>query len=135
MLPFVIQNKPTSGLASISVLLEAIQINIVALAFSAGSSQTFDQITRSGGNAKQLFARAYLSSPGTVPGTGHQQAEAFWQNISTTVGCSGGSLDCMRAVDYTNLNTAVTDVISLYRYILQPRVDGDIISDTCRFYH
>ncbi|TGO49977.1 hypothetical protein BOTNAR_0410g00010 [Botryotinia narcissicola] len=104
--------------------------NIVALAFSAGSSQTLDQITRYGGNDEQLFARAYLTSPGTVPGAGHQQAEAFWQNVSTTVGCSGGGLDCMRAVNYTTLNTAVTEVISLYSYTLQPRVDGDIISDT-----
>ncbi|TEY71328.1 hypothetical protein BOTCAL_0095g00110 [Botryotinia calthae] len=104
--------------------------NIVALAFSAGSSQTLDQITRYGRNAEQLFARAYLTSPGTVPGAGHRQAEAFWQNVSTTVGCSGGSLDCMRAVSYTTLNTAVNDVISLYSYTLQPRVDGDIISDT-----
>ncbi|KAF7932980.1 uncharacterized protein EAE97_008747 [Botrytis byssoidea] len=104
--------------------------NIVALAFSAGSSQTLDQITRYGGNAEQLFARAYLTSPGTVPGSGHQQAEAFWQNVSATVGCSGGGLDCMRAVNYTTLNTAVTEVISLYSYTLQPRVDGDIISDT-----
>ncbi|KAF7899671.1 hypothetical protein EAF00_004007 [Botryotinia globosa] len=104
--------------------------SIVALTFSAGSSQTLDQITRYGGNAEQLFARAYLTSPGTVPGAGHQQVEAFWQHVSTTVGCSGGGLDCMRAVNYTTLNTAATDVISLYSYTLQPRVNGDIISDT-----
>ncbi|TGO41501.1 hypothetical protein BHYA_0021g00440 [Botrytis hyacinthi] len=33
-----------------------------------------------------LFARAYLTSPGIVPGAGHQQAEAFWQSVSTTIG-------------------------------------------------
>ncbi|TGO89404.1 hypothetical protein BPOR_0111g00140 [Botrytis porri] len=53
------------------------------------SSQTLDQIFRFGGNAEQLFARAYLNLPGKVPGSGHQQVEAFWQNISTTVGCNG----------------------------------------------
>ncbi|THV54583.1 hypothetical protein BGAL_0024g00490 [Botrytis galanthina] len=104
--------------------------NIVSFVFSAGSSQTLDQITRYGDNAERLFALAHLTSPSTVRGAGHQQAEAFWQNVSTTVGCGGGRLDCMRAVNYAILNTAVTDVISIYSYILQPRVDGDIISDT-----
>jgi carboxylesterase type B len=35
--------------------------NIIATSFSAGSSQTLDQITRYAGKAEQLFARAYIN--------------------------------------------------------------------------
>ncbi|KAK6593477.1 esterase [Botrytis cinerea] len=82
------------------------------------------------GRTEQTFARAYLMSPGYVPGAGHQNAEAFYQNVSSSVGCSGGSLECMRSVNFTTLQTAATNMVSNYTYQFQPRVDGDIISDT-----
>ena len=105
---------------------------ITAVGFSAGGSQTLFQLTRFAGHAEQLFDRAYVMSPGFVPGAGHQHAEAFWQNVSSTVGCDGGSLSCMRSVDFDTLNTAATDVEDLYSYQFQPRVDGDIVADTCK---
>ncbi|KAF7909755.1 uncharacterized protein EAF01_003473 [Botrytis porri] len=81
------------------------------------SSQTLDQIFRFGGNAEQLFARAYLNLPGKVPGSGHQQVEAFWQNISTTVGCNGCGLDCMRTVQsITQLSTPPSPMLYLYTH-------------------
>lgn len=36
----------------------------------------------------------------------------------------------MRGVDFDTINTAATTIQSAYNYILQPRVDGDIIADT-----
>ena len=56
----------------------------------------------------------------------------FWQNVSSTVGCDGGSLDCMRQVNFTTLTDAATDVEDEYDYQFQPRVDGDIVADTCK---
>ncbi|CCD43964.1 hypothetical protein ACHAQE_004747 [Botrytis cinerea] len=103
---------------------------IVAVGFSAGASQDLFQITKFAGRTEQTFARAYLMSPGYVPGAGHQNAEAFYQNVSSSVGCSGGSLECMRSVNFTTLQTAATNMVSNYTYQFQPRVDGDIISDT-----
>jgi hypothetical protein len=55
----------------------------------------------------------------------------FWQNVSSTVGCDGGSLDCMRAIDFDTLTTAASDVQTDYTYQFQPRVDGDFVADTC----
>jgi hypothetical protein len=55
----------------------------------------------------------------------------FWQNVSTAVGCDGGHLDCMRSVDFTTLQDAASTVTSDYIYQFQPRVDGDIVADTC----
>ncbi|KAJ8068729.1 hypothetical protein OCU04_002427 [Sclerotinia nivalis] len=103
---------------------------IVAVGFSAGASQDLFQITKFAGRAEQTFARAYIMSPGYVPGAGNQHSEAFWQNVSTAVGCTGGSLTCMRSVDFANLSTAATNMVSEYTYQFQPRVDGDFIADT-----
>ncbi|KAI9647017.1 hypothetical protein NHQ30_005019 [Ciborinia camelliae] len=105
---------------------------IVAVGFSAGASQDLFQITKFAGRAEQPFARAYLMSPGYVPGAGHQNSEnqTFWQNVSTAVGCTGGSLSCMRSVDFKTLSNATTNMVSKYTYQLQPRVDGDFIADT-----
>ncbi|PVH78515.1 esterase [Cadophora sp. DSE1049] len=103
---------------------------ITAMGFSAGASQVLFQTTRFGGHAEQNFAQAYVTSPGFVPGAGHYTAEMFWQNVSTAVGCDGGHIDCMRAVDFTTLQDAASTVTSDYTYQFQPRVDGDIIADT-----
>lgn len=103
---------------------------ITAVGFSAGGSQVLFQMTRFAGHAEQLYNRAYVMSPGFVPGAGHHHAETFWQNVSSTVGCDGGNLDCMRAVDFSTLTTAATDLVSTYDYQFQPRVDGDIVADT-----
>jgi carboxylesterase type B len=103
---------------------------ITAVGFSAGASQVLFQMTRFAGHAEQLFKQAYVMSPGFVPGAGHHQAEMFWQNVSTAVGCEGGKFDCMRAVDFDTLNTASTEIVSKYTYQFQPRVDGDIVADT-----
>jgi hypothetical protein len=69
-------------------------------------------------------------SPGYVPGAGHEHAEAFWQNISSTVGCDGGHVDCMRNVSFTTLQTAASTITSQYTYQNQPRVDGEFVADT-----
>lgn len=37
----------------------------------------------------------------------------------------------MRSVNYTTLMTTGSEVASNYSYQLQPRVDGDIVADTC----
>ncbi|KPM37667.1 hypothetical protein AK830_g8899 [Neonectria ditissima] len=103
---------------------------VTAVGFSAGGSQTLFQFTRFAGHAKQLFNRAYVMSPGYVPGAGHQHAEAFWQNVSSAVGCDGGHLDCMREIDFDTLTSAADNVVDKYDYQFQPRVDGDIIADT-----
>ncbi|KAE8908196.1 hypothetical protein PF005_g28240 [Phytophthora fragariae] len=104
--------------------------DVTAMGFSAGGSQVLFQMTRFGGNAPQLFQKAYVMSPGYVPGAGHHHAEQFWQNVSSAVGCEGGHLDCMRQVDFTNLTDTTTAIVSEYTYQLQPRVDGFIIPDT-----
>ncbi|PYH70843.1 esterase [Aspergillus vadensis CBS 113365] len=98
--------------------------------FSAGASQVMFQLTRFSGRAPQLFKGAYIMSPGYVPGAGHHQAEAYWQNVSTAVGCPGGDITCMRSVNYTTLMTIGSEVASNYSYQLQPRVDGNIVADT-----
>ncbi|WQF78765.1 Putative carboxylesterase, type B, carboxylesterase type B, alpha/Beta hydrolase [Colletotrichum destructivum] len=103
---------------------------ITAVGFSAGASQTLFQMTRFAGHAEQLYHRAYVMSPGFVPGAGHQHAEAFWLNVSSEAGCPGGSLECMRGIDFDTLNTAATTIVDTYDYQFQPRVDGDIIADT-----
>ncbi|KAB8300403.1 hypothetical protein EYC80_000581 [Monilinia laxa] len=104
--------------------------DIVAVAFSAGASADIFQITKFAGRSEQTFARAYLMSPGYIPGAGHQQSEVFWQNVSTAVGCNGGHLTCMRSVNFETLSTATNNLVSNYSYQLQPRVDGDFIADT-----
>ncbi|PMD54800.1 carboxylesterase family protein-like protein [Hyaloscypha bicolor E] len=103
---------------------------ITAVGFSAGGSQTLFQLTRFAGRAEQLFDRAYVMSPGFVPGSGHHHSETFWQNVSSAVGCDGGSLDCMREISFDDLNTAATDQVDSYTYQFQPRVDGDFVADT-----
>ncbi|KAF2706201.1 esterase [Pleomassaria siparia CBS 279.74] len=103
---------------------------ITAVGFSAGASQVLFQMTRFAGHAEQLFAQAYVMSPGFVPGAGHHHADQFWLNVSSAVGCVDGKLDCMRAVDFDTLTTATTDTVSKYTYQFQPRVDGDIAADT-----
>ncbi|KIV87257.1 hypothetical protein PV11_02813 [Exophiala sideris] len=103
---------------------------VTAVGFSAGASNTLFQLTRKAGHAEQLFDRAYVMSPGFVPGAGHHHGEQFWQNVSSAVGCDGGHLDCMRQVNFTALNTAATDAVDNYTYQFQPRVDGDFVADT-----
>lgn len=103
---------------------------ITAMGFSAGGSQTLFEMTRFAGHAEQLYAQAYVMSPGFVPGAGHEHAEAFYQNVSTAVGCAGGDLACLRAVNFTTLQDAATDVTAEYTFQLQPRVDGDFVADT-----
>ncbi|OJD33740.1 carboxylesterase family protein (secreted protein) protein [Diplodia corticola] len=103
---------------------------VTAVGFSAGGSQVLFQMTRFAGHAEQNFNRAYVMSPGFVPGAGHHHAEQFWQNVSSAVGCDGGSVECMRAVDFDTLTTATDDLVDTYDYQMQPRVDGDIIADT-----
>lgn len=103
---------------------------ITAMGFSAGGSQTLFQMTRFAGHAEQLYAQAYVMSPGFVPGAGHEHAEAFYLNVSSVVGCDGGDLACLRSVDFTTLQDAGSTVTSDYTYQLQPRVDGDFVADT-----
>ncbi|KAL3418750.1 carboxylesterase family protein (secreted protein) protein [Phlyctema vagabunda] len=103
---------------------------ITGVGFSAGGSQTLFQTTRFGGHAEQLFDRAYVMSPGFVPGAGHYTSEMFWQNVSSAVGCDGGHLDCVREVDFNTLSTASAEITSNYTYQFQPRVDGDFVADT-----
>ncbi|EGZ24406.1 hypothetical protein PHYSODRAFT_260287 [Phytophthora sojae] len=90
--------------------------DLTAVGFSAGGSQAMFQMTRFGGNAPQLFEKAYIMSPG--------------YNVSSAVGCDGGHLDCLREVDFSTLQDAASDVVSDYTYQYQPRVDGYIIPDT-----
>ncbi|KAG2502502.1 hypothetical protein JM16_009773, partial [Phytophthora kernoviae] len=104
--------------------------DVTAMGFSAGGSQVMFQMTRFGGNAPQLFNKAYIMSPGYVPGAGHHHGEQYWQNVSSAVGCDGGHLDCMRQVDFDTLATAADSIVSTYTYQMQPRVDGFIIPDT-----
>ncbi|KAJ5370659.1 uncharacterized protein N7496_006751 [Penicillium cataractarum] len=104
--------------------------DITAFGFSAGASMPLFQITRYGGHSEQLFNKAYITSPGFVPGAGHHQGEIFWQNVSTAVGCTGGDLTCMRDIAFANLTDAATDVYDTYGYQFQPRVDGDFVADT-----
>lgn len=94
---------------------------ITAMGFSAGGSQTLFEMTRFAGHAEQLYAQAYVMSPGFVPGAGHEHAEAFNQNVSTAVDCDGGDLTCLRTVD---------TIVSNYTFQMQPRVDGDFVADT-----
>ncbi|KAG2789836.1 hypothetical protein JG687_00019688 [Phytophthora cactorum] len=63
--------------------------DVTAVGFSAGGSQVMFQMTRFGGRAPQLFHKAYIMSPGYVPGAGHYHAEQFWQNVSSSLGCDG----------------------------------------------
>ncbi|GMF23035.1 unnamed protein product [Phytophthora lilii] len=104
--------------------------DVTAVGFSAGGSQIAFQMTRFGGNAPQLFQKAYIMSPGYLPSAGHHQPEQFWQNVSTAVGCDGRHLDCMRMVPFAALPNATTRIVSAYSYTLQPRVDGFILPDT-----
>ncbi|KAJ4388880.1 hypothetical protein N0V93_006341 [Gnomoniopsis smithogilvyi] len=103
---------------------------ITAMGFSAGGSQTLFQMTRFAGHAEQLYAQAYVMSPGFVPGAGHEHAEAFYQNVSTAVGCEGGDLTCLRAVDFSTLQDAADTLVTNYTFQMQPRVDGDFVADT-----
>ncbi|KAG2509837.1 hypothetical protein BBO99_00008830 [Phytophthora kernoviae] len=82
--------------------------DVTAAGFSAGGSQVMFQMTRFGGNAPQLFNKAYIMSPD----------------------CDGGHLDCMRQVDFDSLVNASNDIVDTYTYQMQPRVDGFIIPDT-----
>ncbi|KAJ5720187.1 esterase [Penicillium malachiteum] len=103
---------------------------VTASGFSAGGSQVMFQMTRFNGRAEQLFDQAYIMSPGYVPGAGHHQAEAYWQNVSSIVGCDAADMSCMRKVNFTILQDKASDAASTFNYQLQPRVDGDLISDT-----
>ncbi|CAG7949948.1 unnamed protein product [Penicillium salamii] len=98
--------------------------------FTGGSNMPLFMMTRYGGHNSQLFNKAYITSPGFVPGAGHHQGEAFYQNVSTAVGCTGGDLTCMREVSFTNLTDAATEIYDTYGYQFQPRVDGDFVADT-----
>ncbi|KAJ5328403.1 hypothetical protein N7452_008793 [Penicillium brevicompactum] len=104
--------------------------DITAVGFSAGASMHLFMMTRYGGHNEQLYNKAYLASPGFVPGAGHHQGEMFWQNVSRAAGCSGGDLSCMRKVPFANLTEIASDVHDQYGYQFQPRVDGDFMADT-----
>ncbi|KAJ5101922.1 hypothetical protein NUU61_004144 [Penicillium alfredii] len=104
--------------------------DITSFGFSAGASMPLFMITRYGGHNEQLFHKAYITSPGFVPGAGHHHGEMFWQNVSTAVGCKGGDLSCMRHVPFANLSSAANTVYEKYDYQFQPRVDGDFVADT-----
>lgn len=104
--------------------------DITAFGFSAGASMPLFMLTRYGGRNEQLFHKAYITSPGFVPGAGHHQGEMFWQNVSTAVGCQGGDLKCMRKVPFANLTDATNTAHTKYNYQLQPRVDGVFVTDT-----
>ena len=78
--------------------------DITAFGLSTGVSMPLFKITRYGGHNEQFFNKAYITSPGFLPGAGHHQGEMFWQNVSTAVGCSGGDLTCMLSVAFANLN-------------------------------
>ncbi|EGZ09277.1 hypothetical protein PHYSODRAFT_249859 [Phytophthora sojae] len=104
--------------------------DVTAVGFSAGGSQIGLQMTRFSGNAPQLFQKAYIMSPGYLPSAGHHQAEQFWQNVSSAVGCEGGHLACMREVPFGTLANATTEIVNAYSYTLQPRVDGFILPNT-----
>ncbi|KAG7382994.1 hypothetical protein PHYPSEUDO_004173 [Phytophthora pseudosyringae] len=69
-------------------------------------------------------------SPGYLPSAGHRQAEQFWQNVSSAVGCESGHLDCMRQVPFDTLVNATTAIVSAHSYTLQPRVDGYFLPNT-----
>lgn len=103
---------------------------ITAMGFSAGGSQTLFQQTRFAGHAEQLYAQAYVMSPGFVPGAGHEHAETFFQNVSTAVGCEGGDLTCLRAIDFDTLQDTADTLVTNYTFQMQPRVDGDFVADT-----
>ncbi|KAG6941421.1 hypothetical protein JG688_00018679 [Phytophthora aleatoria] len=94
--------------------------DVTAVGFSAGGSQVMFQMTRFGGRAPQLFHKAYIMSPGYVPGAGHHHAEQFWQNVSSSLGCDGGHLDCMREVAYDSLANASNTIVDNYTYQMQP---------------
>ncbi|KAG3080743.1 hypothetical protein PI124_g14672 [Phytophthora idaei] len=94
--------------------------DVTAVGFSAGGSQVMFQMTRFGGRAPQLFHKAYIMSPGYVPGAGHHHAEQFWQNVSSSLGCDGGHLDCMREVAYDSLANASNTTVDSYTYQMQP---------------
>jgi hypothetical protein len=38
----------------------------------------------------------------------------------------------MREVDFDTLTSAADDIVDAYDYQFQPRVDGDIVADTCK---
>lgn len=103
---------------------------ITAMGFSAGGSQVLFEMTRFAGHAEQLFKQAYVMSPGFVPGAGHEHAEAFFLNVSSSVGCDGGDLACLRSVNFTELQDAADTLVDAYTFQLQPRVDGDFVADT-----
>jgi carboxylesterase type B len=104
--------------------------DVTAGGISAGASMVLFQMTRYGGNAPQLFNKAYLLSPAIFPGAGHHRGEQFWQNVSSAVGCTGGGIDCMRGVDFTTLSSAATSLVSQTSYVFQPRPDGAVVTDT-----
>ncbi|EGZ09267.1 hypothetical protein PHYSODRAFT_318922 [Phytophthora sojae] len=104
--------------------------DVTAAGFSAGASQVMFQLTCFSGNAPQLFHKVYIMSAGYVPGAGHHHAEQFWQNVSSSLGCEGGHLDCMRVVSFDDLVNASNTVVDTYTYQMQPRVDGFILPDT-----
>lgn len=104
--------------------------DLTAVGFSAGGSNLLFQLTRFGGDSEQLFQKAYFMSSAYIPGAGHEHGEAFWQNVSAAVGCTGGDLSCMRQVDFTTLSTTTTQTVAANTYKLQPRVDGYFVTDT-----
>ncbi|KKA22716.1 Esterase [Rasamsonia emersonii CBS 393.64] len=92
---------------------------ITAVGFSAGASQVLFQMTRFAGHAEQLFARAYVMSPGFVPGAGHHHAEAARADMSTA---------CVKST--LRRSPALPARCKKLTYQFQPRVDGDFVADT-----
>lgn len=103
---------------------------VTAAGHSAGGSSVLFQMTRFSGGAEQLFARAYVQSPGYWAGAGHWSAEQLWLNVSTLAGCAGGSLECMRNVAFDELGKATSSATASSGYMLQPRVDENFVADT-----
>ncbi|GMF20929.1 unnamed protein product [Phytophthora fragariaefolia] len=98
--------------------------DVTAVGFSAGGSQVMFQMTRFGGNAPQLVEKAYIMSPGYVPGAGHHHAEQFWQNVSSAVGCDGGHVACMRKVDFSTMKSSLVVLVLKYMATVSPGMIG-----------
>ncbi|GMF43946.1 unnamed protein product [Phytophthora fragariaefolia] len=109
--------------------------DVTAVEFSACGSQIGFQMTRFGGNAPQLFQKAFIMSPGYLPSVGHHQAEQFWQN-----GHFNFSGPCVLTHEQHEYNTvAYTGVesegdISMTLRVLFPAITDDVIEELLTLY-
>lgn len=97
---------------------------VTAFGESAGATQILMTLTRYAGTQPALFSRAFIASPALRPSLGNALAEQLWQNVSTTVGCAGGNVTCMRQASFATVNSAATAAAARAGLTLQPRVDG-----------